>query len=829
MTPPQDFLGRTMSSLLLLGQTESRTEFEWARLEDYTERWHFLVLGLVCAAVVAFIGWMYRRDAIELGPVRRWFLLTLRVIAFAGLLIYYLDPVKRTEQKQVRNSRVLVLVDTSMSMGLHDAEGSAIPATPTRLEQVASVLETAERGGSGLLAKLREKHDIVVARFDSELSRVQAIGKIPKQTATDGDNPITTEKPIDWKAALVPQGSETRLGQSLRQLVSEERTYPVAGIIVFTDGDQNAGIDPNVAIDTAREAKIPIYAVGIGSEKRPANVRISDFVAPARAYPGDRFTVTGYIQAQELADRAVTVELTSRPAGAGNSKEEGKLEGSERISLAAKGEVVPIKFEIAPEDAGRRTFRLSVKAPSEDTNPADDQQEADVEIVDRKTRVLLLASGPSREYVFLRNQLRRDREMIVDVWLQSGQAGMSQDANAMLESFPSTPQELFEYDAIVAFDPDWQQLDEGEIDLLERWVAEKAGGLVAIAGPVEMGRWLSEQRMAKIRSLYPVEVNRRLSLVEETGYGSDTPWPVDFTREGMESEFLWLADSPTRSQQIWTEFPGVYSYYAVRGAKPGATVFARFSDPAAIGAGSDPIYMAEQFFGSGRVFYLGSGEMWRLRALDDSYFEQFYTKLVRHVSQGRLLLGSSRGLLLVDRDRYVLGNTVALRANVFDAQFEPLALPTLPVQIVLPDSTVTTVSLSPDPNRKGMYTGQFTALQEGTYRIELAVPDAEGEQLTRRIQVKVPDLEREHPERNDALLSEIAKRTGGIYYVGADSVLGTRGMPPVVEQLKDRTEVTYLPGVVDREYEKHWMEALLAVVCGALCLEWLTRRLSKLA
>jgi hypothetical protein len=184
---------------------------------------------------------------------------------------------------------------------------------------------------------------------------------------------------------------------------------------------------------------------------------------------------------------------------------------------------------------------------------------------------------------------------------------------------------------------------------------------------------------------------------------------------------------------------------------------------------------------------------------------------------------------LVDRDRYVLGNTVVLRANVFDAQFEPLTLPKLPVQLVLPDSTVATVSLNPDPNRKGMYTGQFTALQEGTYRIELAVPDAEGEQLTRRIQVKVPDLEREHPERNDALLSEIAKRTDGLYYVGADAVLGTRGMPSVVEQLKDRTEVTYLPGVVDREYEKHWMEALLAVVCGALCLEWLTRRLSKLA
>lgn len=822
--------------MYLLAQADARTLFEWARLEDYTERWHYLALGLVCAAVVAFIGWMYRKDAVELGPVRKWLLLALRVTAFAGLLIYYLDPVKRTEQKQVRYSRVLVLVDTSLSMGLHDAEGSAVPAKPTRLEQVASVLESAERGGSGLIGKLREKHDVVVARFDSELNRVQALGRIPPkaaegETAAAAVDPAkaSKEEPVDWKAVLKPQGVETRLGQSLRQLLADERSNPVAGVVVFTDGAQNAGVEPNAAIESAREADIPIYTVGIGSAQRPANVRIADFMAPSRAYPGDRFTVTGYVQSQELAGRTVTVELTSHAAGNKNATDQGTVEAAERITLAGKGELVPVKFEIAPKESGRRTLRLRVKSPPEDHNPTDDVQEADVEIVDRKTRVLLVASGPMREYVFLRNQLRRDSEVIVDVWLQSGQEGISQDANEILETFPSTPQEMFQYDCVVGFDPDWTQLDATQVELLERWVADKAGGLIVIAGPVEMDRWIGEQRLSAIRALYPVEVNRRLSLLEDSGYGSDTPWPIEFTREGIEAEHIWLSENASRNQQLWVEFPGIYSYYAVRGPKPGATVLARYGDPAVGGAGGEPVYMAEQFFGSGRVFYLGSGEMWRLRALEDAYFEQFYTKLIRHVSQGRLLLGSSRGMLLVDRDRYVLGNTVAVRANVFDARFEPLTVAQLPVQIVQPDSTVATIVLNPDPNRKGMYTGQFTALQEGTYRIEAAIPESDGEQLTRRIQVKVPDLERENPERNDSLLSELAKRTSGLYYVGADAVFGKQGVPPLAAQLKDRTEVTYLPGVVDRDYEQRWMQGILAVVCGALCLEWLIRRLSKLA
>jgi hypothetical protein len=38
---------------------------------------------------------------------------------------------------------------------------------------------------------------------------------------------------------------------------------------------------------------------------------------------------------------------------------------------------------------------------------------------------------------------------------------------------------------------------------------------------------------------------------------------------------------------------------------------------------------------------MGSGELWRLRGIDVGYFERLYTQLVRHVSQGRLLRGSS--------------------------------------------------------------------------------------------------------------------------------------------------------------------------------------------
>ena len=170
---------------------------------------------------------------------------------------------------------------------------------------------------------------------------------------------------------------------------------PISGVVVFTDGQQNAGLDPAAAVELAREARIPIYAVGVGSLEQPVNVRISDFVAPARAYPGDRYAATGYLQAQGLAGKTVAVELFSRSAGTGSAaaNEQGVSEGMQQVVLGGDGEVVPVKFELVPNEVGRRTLRLKVRPPSEDRYQADDQQEVDIEVVDRKTKVLLFEIG----------------------------------------------------------------------------------------------------------------------------------------------------------------------------------------------------------------------------------------------------------------------------------------------------------------------------------------------------------------------------------------------------------------------------------------------------
>jgi hypothetical protein len=555
---------------------------------------------------------------------------------------------------------------------------------------------------------------------------------------------------------------------------------------------------------------------------------VSDLLVPARAFPGDTAIIVGYIQATGYAGRFVDVELLRR--GAEEAAGMGTSIASERIQIGADGEILPVSFEIEPDAPGRFVYQIRAAAPTDDDNPRDNGRESEMDVVDRQTRVLLVASGPTREYRFLRDQLHRDHTMKTDVLLQTAQAGMSQDADSILSEFPSTREELFQYDCIVAFDPDWKQLDAAQVELLENWVADEAGGLIAVPGPIHTADWVRSVEHAKLRDLYPVVFQQRFTLLDDGHFGGEAAFPLVFERAGRDARFLWLANSDEDSELAWSSFPGVYGYYAIKGEKPGATVYARVADPEAGIGDKLPVYIAGQFYGAGQVLYIGSGEFWRLRALDPSYFEVLFTKLVRQVSQGRLLRGSSRGTLLVDRDRYELGETVVLRGRLSDERHEPLTVESVTAQIVRPDNSTDTAQLAADARQPGMYVGQFVVRQEGTYQVALPVPGSDEEPFSKYIQVRVPDLERIHPERNVALLTSLASDTGGLYYPRLElAAYGDAAIMPLGKAIPSRAEVKLLKGAPDKEFAQTQMTWLLGLIAGALFIEWIIRRLSRLA
>ena len=101
---------------------------------------------------------------------------------------------------------------------------------------------------------------------------------------------------------------------------------------------------------------------------------------------------------------------------------------------------------------------------------------------------------------------------------------------------------------------------------------------------------------------------------------------------------------------------------------------------------------------------------------------------------------------------------------------------------------------------------------------------------SREVRVVAARTESERPERDDALLEKIAEQTGGEYFVGMQAATDEAAeKPTVVASMKSREQTTYLPGTPDKQFDEMLMTWLMFFIAGVLSLEWLVRRLSKLA
>jgi len=803
-------------------------------------------------ALLALIGLRVQfKDTAELKPFWRAWLLLLRVTVLVGIAAIALNPQERTQKMAFRPSQVAVLVDRSLSMQFPESTPVGVSSDPdspaakgrTRAEAVQSLL-----ADSGFVEELQKSHNVNVYSFDAGLNgphqvlrsldpRAQAAGSpqaarddeasesedsdAETEGTAEGATPDAAAPSEDWATIVDPTGLETRLGESLLDLIRQVSDPSLSGIVVIGDGAWNAGVDPQSAIELARSTKTKLITVGVGSTDQPVNVQIANLQAPSDVQAGDAFEIAAFVQAQGLSGRTALVELLGKPEDVDG---QASPLGSTEVILGEDGVPVRVPFEQLQNQAGSWEYFVRVKPQDRvlELSDGDNERRKSVNVVDRKTRVLILAGGPMRDYRFVRNMLYRHAAIQTDVWLQSADltGAVSQESNKLLGAFPETKEELFEYDVVVAFDPDWSRLNTDQISLLREWVFSQAGGLLLVAGDVYTPNVATEPSLDGLRELYPVVLS---SYVPDFGNdrAATQAWPFEFTREGREAGFLHVTDDPVTSADVWNEFAGVYSSYPTSGAKAGATVFARFSDPRTQTGFGLPVLLASQYYGAGRVLYLGSPEIWRLRSIDEVYYDRFWTKAIREVGQARLKRGNNRGTLLLERTQYVRGQTVRVRAQLLNPQFEPLIAPSISAEVYDPDGRpmLPPLTLQSDESREGQFVGSFRVGASGVWRIELPIPQST-DTLTEKLDVVLPSLETDNARQNAQLLRLIAGETGGEYFAINEAAV------EVPKRLPNRGEEFQIDQQLRTLWDRQWLMFLLV---GLLSVEWLTRKLLKLA
>ena len=272
------------SALWLLAEAPITTKFEWGRIQSNYDWW---IYGGILLAILAPLLWIYRRDAGELPWFLRLGLPLLRTLVLIGLLVVYLQPRWRSEREEHLDSRVLMLVDTSLSMArptpTRPADvrasracnrwppGWTIPSSSPACGRSTMSPSCPSTASWKKIAAWSCPWSLHAGTKDE--SEDVSGGRRRRRHPRHPRHRQVPRCPPVWRKHLVPGGTDTRLGEALEQLLREERSTPVSGIVLISDGGLNAGASPDTAMELARESHIPIYTdrrrLGKEARRRP--------------------------------------------------------------------------------------------------------------------------------------------------------------------------------------------------------------------------------------------------------------------------------------------------------------------------------------------------------------------------------------------------------------------------------------------------------------------------------------------------------------------------------------------------------------------------------
>jgi hypothetical protein len=206
---------------------------------------------------------------------------------------------------------------------------------------------------------------------------------------------------------------------------------------------------------------------------------------------------------------------------------------------------------------------------------------------------------------------------------------------------------------------------------------------------------------------------------------------------------------------------GFFNYYPAESVRTGSIVVATFQDPRAKMKNGDYMpYIVLTDPASGRhVVWIAWGETRRLRQWSEAFHERFWTKLVRYAGAGSQTNLATRIKLDLGRS-FPAGRFVQMGAEISGPGGEPLMprkdrdLPTVKLTLpagVPPNEIPTEYKMTArkvkEESDKGKFSLRFQVKSPGEYQVELKVPET-GDTKTQKFLVKEsnPELDNTKPD-----------------------------------------------------------------------------------
>lgn len=820
-----------------------------------------VLVGLALAAGLFY--WLYKREGGQLTAKARGFLLTLRVLLLAIVVFMLMEPAIVLSKQEQRPSQLLVLIDTSPSMGMSDAwvdpQRAQKAAHNAGLADVSLLSETARLAlaqgvlRQGLIDRLRQDGDreLHIHTFDESLSRGELQTATNSGTAPGDGNRAETDAGDELAGMLALSGRSTGLGEAMQQALQAYRGMPLAGVVILTDA-QNSTPNSLPVMKAAEQAAadgVPVYPVGMGTVLGPRNATVAQLESNDIVFIRDTARLVATVHSRGLEGEPARVVLEQLVESGEDDEDDiwapvplppgengaARFVDPVEIELLGNGQTQPVAFDFLSDKEQTVIFRARLEPVDGEIDPLDNTAIKQVNVVPDKTKVLFIAGYSFPEVQFLRNALLRDGSVQVSTWLQEAVAANANDASKTWEQpatpghrlnrLPRTIEELDQFHCIVLYDPDPAALPPGFSQMLEEFVAVRGGGLVYICGERNTGDMFARQGSPDVSFLDLLPIERDPGLFPsavQISLSMRQPWKLLVTETGMRDPVFAFNRDAVINRRILEQMPGMMWHFTVTREKPGATVLARHGHPGMVNKYDEQeVLMATHLVGPGRVMYIGFDSTYRWRFVNEQLFDGFWARVIDRAGLMKQLGGQHPYRVATDKASYEPGEEVTVTARFTDPNQRDAGLSVLYCEVQSGEGEPIQLLLAPDGGDSNAFSASFVADRAGDFLIRVWPGDSTTQRTAKpntvSFRVEVPDHEAKNPTLDADLIQRVASQTGGRAFT-----LDT------IDQLADAITI----GMVDREQiqvQPVWNAPLLTLLFLAFIItEWIIRKRCRL-
>lgn len=726
----------------------------------------FMLAGLLVLAGLLTLAW-----AIQLGIAKRWakyVALTLRFGSFGLILFILMEPVIREQKPIPRESYLVHLYDISGSMGIEDYD---------KLSRLEALQQKAM-----LPAEARQRMDDQFRTLDYTFDE--------KLTVCKRGESLKSEK------------KGTDLAAALKSLELQMSGLPIAGVVVYSDGNATVNNNRKAILDAAAQLQAPIYTVGTAPLEPGPDFWIEKLIYPDEVAASVATKITALVGSRGMNGRSVEAILN-----------DGKKD-LERVTLypSRDDQTMRAEFTIRPDAPGVCHYVVKLSPNGVESYPWNNEQDLFLQVRKEKRRILYVEGSPRYEYRFLRAAFERDERFQVTSMIylnnqdQLYRQGLT-DKTELQQGFPEKEEDLFAYDVVVIGDIPASRFSEKQLTTLKEFVRKRGGGLLFLAGDNSFS--LNGYSRTALAEVLPFEIEAAPKLTQ--------PYRVRPTVEGIQRGMFGPYDQAHGAETPWSILPALSGLYPLGGLKPGAVSLCEID----MGADAqNPPVVAYQRYGRGTSLICGISATWPWKfqtPSDNPSYPAFWKEMAL------VLLEQAEGQIRIKTVPNVAGqgSEISIQGSVLNKEFKPDPSAKVKLKVMSPDGK--TIELSP----KGAIDGNLTFKEAfkpsavGAYRVvastEGETPDKPIERETMFvIQAESPELR--EVTLNEPLLREMAVMSGGSY-------VHLSKFEKLPEQIKPR-KGTMLQVRERTLWDQSWV---LMALLGLLLAEWMVRRIGNMA